>query len=57
MVAELTDRLGKVSADQATAARERNAPILAEMSAAGFPDQALAISQALTARIAEGAPA
>ena len=55
MAADLRKRLERVTADQARAARERNAAILAELSAAGFGDQMLAIDRALAARIGEPA--
>ena len=56
MASDLQRRLETVTPEAARAARERNAAILAELSAAGFGDQMMAISAALAARIGEPAP-
>lgn len=57
MVADLRRRLANVAPGAAAAARERNAAILAELSAAGYGEQMLEISGALAQRIGEGAKA
>lgn len=53
MAADLRKRLDRVTPDQARSARERNAPILAELAAAGFGEQMMQISAALAQRIGD----